>query len=61
IINDYGLNPSWSVSFLRLIFALLSFGCLGLGYWWRLFTPYTWHDHLSNTRVINISKIPKDS
>ena len=60
IINDYGLNPSWSISFLRLIFALLSFACFGLGYWWRLFTPYTWHDHLSNTRIINISKVSVD-
>ena len=60
IINDYGLNPSWSISFLRFIFALLSFACFGLGYWWRLFTPYTWHDHLSNTRIINISKVSVD-
>lgn len=57
IINDYGFNPSWPVSFLRLFFALLSFGCIGLGYLWRLFTPYTWHDRLSQTRIIDVSKI----
>lgn len=60
IINDYGLNPSWSVSFLRFIFSLLSFSCFGLGYLWRLFKPFTWHDHLSQTRIIDISKLKQD-
>ena len=57
IIDDDGFNPSWPVSFLRLMFALLSIGCIGLGYLWRLFTPYTWHDKLSQTRIIDVSKI----
>lgn len=57
IINDYGFNPSWPISFLRLMFALLSISCLGAGYLWRLFTPYTWHDRLSQTRIIDVSKI----
>lgn len=59
IINDYGLNPSWATSFLRLSFALLSIACLGLGYWWRLFKPYTWHDHFSQTLIVDISKASK--
>ncbi len=54
IINEYGFNPSWPVSFLRLTFALLSLACFGLGYFWRLFTPYTWHDRLSQTRIIDV-------
>jgi len=57
IINENGFNPSWPVSFLRLCFALISIGFFGLGYWWRLFRPYTWHDHFSQTRIIDISKI----
>lgn len=57
IIDDDGFNPSWPISFLRLMFALLSIGCIGLGYLWRLFTPYTWHDKLSQTRIIDVSKI----
>ena len=61
IINEYGANPSWSVGFLRLFFALLSIACLGFGYWWRLFTPYTWHDRLSQTRVIDTSRLPAES
>lgn len=59
IINEYGFNPSWSIGFLRLFFALLSFACLGLGYLWRLFTPYTWHDRLSQTRIIDVSSLVK--
>lgn len=27
------------------------------GYLWRLFTPNTWHDRLSQTRVVDISSI----
>lgn len=81
IINDYGLNPSWAVCFLRLTFASLPpvffllanryfqftvnnkveagiFAAFFLvGYLWRLFTPYTWHDRLSNTRIVDISKV----
>lgn len=58
IINEYGDKPSWPISFLRLFFSLLSLGCFGLGYWWRLFTPYTWHDRLSQTRIIDVSGLP---
>ncbi|MFA9420267.1 MAG: RDD family protein [Gammaproteobacteria bacterium] len=56
IINDYGRNPAWQVCILRLIFAIFSMACLGLGYWWRLFKPYTWHDKLSQTRIIDVSQ-----
>ena len=58
IINDYGRNPTWQVCILRLVFAVFSMACLGLGYWWRLFRPYTWHDRLSQTRIIDISGAP---
>lgn len=60
IINEYGFNPSWSESFIRLIFAMLSMAVFGMGYFWRLFTPYTWHDRLSHTRIIDVSKIATD-
>ena len=52
IVSEFGGNPSWGTSYLRLMFALLSWACLGLGYWWRLFKPYTWHDRLSQTRIV---------
>ncbi len=57
IINEYGMNPTWSECFLRWSFALLSATCFGLGYFWRLFTPHTWHDRLSHTRVIDASSL----
>lgn len=60
VINEYGMNPGWGECFLRWLFALLSAACFGLGYLWRLFTPYTWHDRLSHTRVIDVSGLPVD-
>ncbi|MCP4472522.1 MAG: hypothetical protein GY815_17900 [Gammaproteobacteria bacterium] len=40
-----------------VLFALLSLLCSGLGYLWRLIRPYTWHDRLSHTRIIDISSL----
>ncbi len=57
IVTESGSNPGWGVSYLRLLFALLSLLCFGLGYLWRLFTLYTWHDRLSHTRIIHISPL----
>ena len=57
IINDYGRNPAWQVSILRLVFAIFSIACFGLGYWWLLFKPYTWHDKLSQTRIVDLSQV----
>ena len=47
-----GNNPHWINCLLRLIFACLSFACLGLGYLWVVFKGYSWHDKLSQTRVV---------
>jgi len=52
IETEQGGNPGWGTCYLRLVFALLSLSCLGLGYLWRLIKPYTWHDRLSHTRVV---------
>jgi len=57
IVSEFGGNPSWGGSYLRLLFALLSFSCFGLGYFWRLFKPYTWHDRLSQTSIIDVSSL----
>jgi len=57
IVSEFGGYPSWSISFLRLFFAMFSIACFGLGYWWRIFKPYTWHDRFSQTKVIDISNI----
>ncbi|MDJ0779576.1 MAG: RDD family protein [Gammaproteobacteria bacterium] len=60
IVSEFGGNPSWAVGYLRLLFALLSWACLGLGYWWRLFKPYTWHDRLSQTRILYVKSAADD-
>ena len=59
IIDASGANPGWGRCYLRLCCALLSWSCFGLGYLWRLFKPWTWHDRLSNTRIINLSPLHK--
>ena len=57
IVSESGGNPAWATCYLRLISALLSLLCLGLGYWWRIFKPYTWHDRLSKTSIIDVSTV----
>ena len=59
LVDENGDNPGWVSGYLRLCCALLSLLCFGLGYLWRLFQPFTWHDRLSKTRVIDISKLRK--
>lgn len=54
IVTESGANPGWGVCYLRLACALLSWLCFGLGYLWRLFQPYTWHDRLSHTRIVRL-------
>ena len=60
IVTESGANPGWIVCYQRLACALLSWLCFGLGYLWRLFRPYTWHDRLSHTRIISLTP-PKQS
>ena len=58
IVSEFGGNPSWGVSYLRLLFALISIAFLGIGYFWCLFKSYTWHDRLSQNLIIDISTPP---
>jgi len=60
IVSEFGGNPSWGSGYLRLVFALLSLSCFGLGYFWRLFKPYTWHDKLSQTSIIDVSSLTNE-
>jgi uncharacterized RDD family membrane protein YckC len=61
IVTEAGANPGWGTCYRRLFFSLLSWLCLGLGYLWRLFAPYTWHDRLSHTRIIDISALHRSA
>jgi uncharacterized RDD family membrane protein YckC len=43
---------------IRCICATLSFSCLGLGYFWQLYDSQklSWHDRLSNTKIVLIKR-----
>jgi uncharacterized RDD family membrane protein YckC len=51
---DGALPTFWQAS-IRFAAALLSWLPLGLGYWWQLWDKdqRTWHDRLSNTRLMH--------
>ncbi len=53
-----GEVPSVAMASLRLLAASLSWAALGLGFLWQLWDPekLTWHDRLSNTRLIYYPK-----
>lgn len=55
--NDGGAI-TWVDALKRFASALLSLLCLGLGYLWVLFSrdKLAWHDRLSETRLIRLSK-----
>lgn len=57
LIHVSGRQAGWGVSLLRLLAALLSWGALGLGYIWCLFSGKTWHDSISETRVIDLKRL----
>jgi uncharacterized RDD family membrane protein YckC len=57
-----GMGVGWGRAALRFTGALLSFACLGLGYWWMLVDPdgLAWHDRLSDTRIEFDRQPPRD-
>lgn len=59
LVSEQGKAVNLRQALLRILAALLSIACLGLGYVWLLFDKRkcTWHDHLSRTRVIDVSKL----
>jgi len=53
ILSEDGQPVSWRQAGLRFVCALLSWGCLGLGFFWILIDKdrKAWHDRLSKTAV----------
>lgn len=49
-----GSNPGLRAATIRFIAACLSWAAFGLGFFWQLWDPekLTWHDRLSNTRLV---------
>lgn len=56
--TETGELIGWRAGICRLALALLSFLCLGAGYWWILVDPErrAWHDRWTGTRVIVLPK-----
>lgn len=54
LVSRNGDTLRLSQCLLRLLGATISLLCIGLGYWWAWIDRehLTWHDRLSNTRVI---------
>lgn len=52
--NLQGGRVSWRQTVVRFFTAILSWACLGLGFWWAIFDreKRTWHDILSETRLV---------
>jgi len=58
LITESGGSPTWQQVAVRLVVATLSFGALGMGYFWRYLPPHRgyWHDQLSKTRLVLLPK-----
>lgn len=54
VVSCDDVGVSWSQAGKRFIGGLLSWGCLGLGFFWCLLDKdrQCWHDYLSKTRLI---------
>jgi uncharacterized RDD family membrane protein YckC len=61
LVGFDGEPPSLAKALLRCMGAVLSFLCLGLGYWWCLIdrNKRYWHDYLSRTELVLLPKSQK--
>jgi len=60
IQGDDGKYPTATQTLLRLVIAPFSLLCLGIGYFWCLFSPYkTWQDMATGSRVVLLPKNEK--
>lgn len=57
LVSEQGSSVSWPQAGLRFLSAMLSWACLGMGFWWALFDKRKacWHDYLSKTRCVTIA------
>ena len=58
LITESGVDISWKIAFVRYLAAYVSILLFGLGFLWSLGDPEkrTWHDILSDTRLIKLNK-----
>lgn len=57
LITETGVAISWKIAFVRFLAGFVSIMLFGLGFLWALGEPEkrTWHDILSDTRLIKIN------
>lgn len=62
LVQDNGQRVTTRQATARYLLALVSWGCLGLGFWWALFDRHgaTWHDKLTQTRLEFIDHKKRD-
>ncbi len=58
LINKDGTAPGFGTALLRFAAACLSAAALGLGFVWVIIDPQklSWHDRISGTRIVQLSK-----
>lgn len=58
LVDFQGNTPSAGRAILRCLAAIVSAGCLGLGYLWCLFDPHGryWHDYASGTELVLVPR-----
>ena len=63
LVRQDGGPITWTIALKRFVSALLSLLCLGLGFLWVLYDrdKLAWHDRLSGTRLIRLSKNQKET
>ncbi len=61
VVGADGASVTWRSAVIRFFSAMLSWAALGLGFWWVLIDrqKLAWHDHLSGTRLIRLTKSRK--
>ena len=60
LVTDDGGPVGWGHALRRCLVALLSWACLGAGFWTALFNRdrRTWHDRLSGTHLVRTDRGP---
>ncbi len=61
VVSPDGRAIGWRTAMIRILFALVSAACLGIGYLWILIDreQRAWHDRLSKSRVVLLPKKEK--
>jgi uncharacterized RDD family membrane protein YckC len=58
VLTFTGKQLNWQQAFIRFLWAIFSWALCGLGFLWILVSKdkLAWHDHLSKTKIVYVSK-----